>query len=268
MKKFALVGRDIQNSFSPAIHSYCFNTLCIDAKYDIIDIDSSSQIVDVIRLLKDGELDGINITSPYKQSFLQYIDELNPRANTIGSINCIHNNHAKIIGNNTDWFGFAKSIENFTNYENVVIIGTGGVVHPLLYYFKSRHNLSVHIVGRDTSKLQSSNGDNVYFHNIEDVNLDLDNCMIVNATPFNTKIDWNNIIPKLTSTPLYAFDLNYYLKVTEFLNCFNSDVKIQNGLHMLIYQALMSIDIWFNDKLSQAIHIEDLQKYINEQYYE
>ena len=92
--------------------------------------------------------------------------------------------------------------------------------------------------------------------------------MIINATPFNAKLDWKNIIPKLTSTPLYAYDLNYYLKVTEFLNYFNSDVKVQNGLHMLIYQALMSIDIWFNDKLSQSIHIEDLQKYINEQYYE
>tara|TARA_Y100000768_G_scaffold128530_1_gene95382 strand:- start:600 stop:974 length:375 start_codon:yes stop_codon:yes gene_type:complete len=123
-------------------------------------------------------------------------------------------------------------------------------------------------VGRDTSKLQSSNGDNVYFHNIEDVNLDLDNSMIVNATPFNAKIDWKNIIPKLSSTQLYAFDLNYYLKVTEFLNYFNSDVEIQNGLDMLIYQALMSIDIWFNDNLSSGINVNDLKENINEKYYD
>ena len=188
------------------------------------------------------------------------------RANTIGAINCIHNNHGKLIGNNTDWFGFAKSIENFTNYENVVIIGTGGVVHPLLYFFKSRHSLPVHIVGRDTNKLQSSNGDNVYFHNIEDVNLDLDNCMIINATPFNTKIDWKNVIPKLANTPLYGLDLNYHLEVTNFLNYYSSQTKIKNGLEMLIYQALMSIDIWFKKELSSAINVEDLKVHINKKY--
>ena len=77
-----------------------------------------------------------------------------------------------------------------------------------------------------------------------------------------------NIIPKLTSTPLYAFDLNYYLKVTEFLNYFNSEVKIQNGLNMLIYQALMSIDIWFNDNLSSGIDVDELKENINEKYYD
>ena len=267
MKKFALIGKDIQNSFSPAIHSYCFNTLCIDAKYDIIDIDSSSQIVDVIKLLKDGELDGINITSPYKQSFLQYIDELNPRANTIGSINCIHNNHGNLIGNNTDWFGFAKSIENFKNYTNVVIIGAGGVVLPLIYYFKNRQSLSVHLVARDTSRIQSLNADNVYLHNIDDLNLDLQKCMIINATPAGAKIPWNSVIPKISSTALYALDLNYHLEATNFLNYYSSQTHIKNGLDMLIYQALMSIDIWFNENLSASINFEDLKNNINELYY-
>ena len=267
MKRFALIGKDIQKSFSPAIHSHCFNSLSIEAKYDIIDIASTSQILDVIKLLKEGKLDGINITAPYKKDFIKHIDQFNPRAESIGAINCIHNNDGNLIGNNTDWFGFAKSTENFNDYQSVVILGTGGVVPAMIYYFESRENCPVHIVSRDRNKLDSLNEENVSLHSIDSLNLNLNKCLIINATPFSAKIEWNNLIPKITSTPLYAMDLNYHLKVTEFLNYFNSDVEIKNGLDMLIYQALMSIDVWLNDNLSPAIHVEDLRKHINEKYY-
>ena len=262
MKRFALIGKGIQKSFSPAIHSHCFNSLSIEAKYDIIDIASTSKILDVIKLLKEGKLDGINITAPYKKDFIKHIDQLNPRAEIIGSINCIHNNDGKLIGNNTDWFGFAKSIENFKGYEDIAILGTGGVVPSIIYYFQSQQTYPLYVIGRDNNNLESFNEENVSVHNIDDFNLDLNKCLIINATPFSAEIKWNNLIPKITSTPLYAMDLNYHLKVTEFLNYFNSDVEIKNGLDMLIYQALMSIDIWFNDNLRAFIDFEDLKNNI------
>ena len=98
MKRFALIGKDIQGSLSPTIHSYCFNALSLDAVYNIIDIDSDSCIPDIISKLKSGSLDGINVTAPYKKDFIAYLDQLNPRAESIGSINCIHSNNGKLIG--------------------------------------------------------------------------------------------------------------------------------------------------------------------------
>ena len=261
MKQFALIGQSIQKSLSPAIHSYCFNSLSIDAKYKIIEI-SKSQIPEVIELLKTRELSGINITTPYKQDFIEYIDQLNPRAEIIRSINCIHSNNKSLIGNNTDWFGFAKSVEDFADYQNIVILGTGGVVPAIIYYFQSRSNHDIHIIGRNKKKLDSFNNKNISTHNIDEFNLNLKNCLIVNAISSNSKIEWNNVIPKIIPKPLYAIDLNYHLKVTKFLNYFNSDVKIKNGLDMLIYQALMSIDIWFNKNLSRHINIDDLKNTI------
>ena len=268
MKRFALIGKDIQYSFSPFIHKYCYRNLSVDANYNIIDIASKSKIIDVIKLLKEGGLDGINITTPYKQEFIKYVEELNPRAESIGSINCIHNNNGKLIGNNTDWFGFAKSIENFNDYESVAILGTGGAVLPIIYYFESRLSCPIHIIGRDQTKLDGFKKNNISSHNIDNLNLDLKRCLIINATLNKAKIEWGNLIPKITSAPLYAMDLNYHLKATEFLNYFNSDVKIKNGLDMLIYQALMSIDIWLSDNLSASIDFEDLKKNINKQYYD
>ena len=259
MKQFALIGQSVQKSLSPAIHSYCFNSLSIDAKYKIIDISSKSQIPEVIELLKNGKLIGINITSPYKQDFIEYIDQFNPRAETIGAINCIHSNDGALIGNNTDWFGFAKSTQDFTDHQNIVILGTGGVVPAIIYYFQTRSNHPIHIIGRSKKKLNSFNKKNISTHNTDDFNLNLKNCLIVNAISSDAKIEWSNLMPKITSKPLYAIDLNYHLKVTKFLNYFNSDVKTKNGLDMLIYQALMSIDIWFNDNLSAHIKINDLK---------
>ena len=70
MKKFALVGKDIQGSFSPIIHSFCFENLSLEACYHIIDIESSFYIPGVVDRLKSGDLDGINITAPYKKDFI------------------------------------------------------------------------------------------------------------------------------------------------------------------------------------------------------
>ena len=264
MKRFALIGKDVGHSFSPAIHTYCYRRLSVNANYGIIDISSKSKILDVIKLLKEGRLDGINITTPYKYDFIKHVDQLNPRVESIGAINCIHNNSGKLIGNNTDWFGFAKSIKNFKDYQSVAILGTGGTVPAMIYYFESRSSCPIHIIGRNQARLEGFKKTNISSHNIDDLNLDLKKCLIINAIPSYVKINWTNLISKLTSTPLYAMDLNYHLKVTEFLNSFDSDVKIKNGLDMLIYQALMSLDIWYEKDLSNSINIQDLKKYIED----
>lgn len=266
MKRFALVGRDIQKSFSPKIHSYCFRSLSLEARYDIIDISSVSDILEVINQLKSGALDGINITAPYKKDFIPYLDRLNPRAENIGSINCIHSNNGKLIGNNTDWFGFGQSLNDFQGFENVVIIGGGGVVPAIGYYIETREGCPIHIIGRDLKKLECFEGSNIFIHDIRNFNLDVENSIIVNTVPSSSRIDWTSVINSITNRPRFAMDLNYHLKATEFLNYFNSSVKIKNGLDMLIHQALMSIDIWFNENLSASINFEDLKNKISESY--
>ena len=154
MKKFGLVGKGIQGSFSPEIHNYCFQALSLDALYNIIDISNSSKIKEIVESLKNGNLEGLNVTTPYKQSFDSYLDSINPRAESIGAINCIHRNNTQLIGNNTDWYGFLKSLENINAYRDVVVFGTGGVILSLLFYFKNNEDCRVHIIGRDQNKLQ------------------------------------------------------------------------------------------------------------------
>ena len=266
MKNFALVGKDIRGSFSPDIHSFCFESLSLEACYHIIDIESSSDISAVVSRLKLGDLDGINITAPYKKDFISHLDHLNPRAEDIGSINCIHSNNGKLIGNNTDWFGFGQSIRDFQEFDNVVIIGGGGVVPAIVYYIETRLGCPIHIIGRDLKKLEHFQTDNISIHDIQNFNLDITNSIIINTVPSENRVNWAYTINSITAQPQFAMDLNYHLKATEFLNYFNSSVEIKNGLDMLIHQALMSIDIWFNENLSKSIHFEDLKDKISARY--
>ena len=262
MKRFALIGKDIQGSLSPTIHSYCFNALSLDAVYNIIDIDSDSCIPDVISKLKSGSLDGINVTAPYKKDFIAYLDQLNPRAESIGSINCIHGNNGKLIGNNTDWFGFGQSLRDFNNFDNVIILGGGGVVPAVLYYFETRNNFSIYIIGRNLKKIECFEKNNISIYDFNNFDLDVENSIIINTIPSTAKIDWGSVMHNINSQPRFAMDLNYHLKATEFLNYFNSSVKIKNGLDMLIHQALMSVDIWYERDVTSSIDICKLKEYL------
>ena len=268
MKRFALIGKNIKKSLSPAIHQYCFEQLSLGAKYEIINIKRSDKISGVIDQLKSGDLDGVNVTTPYKEDVNLFLNHINPRAEQIGSINCIHVKSGKLIGNNTDWYGFLKALEGIEGFNNVVIFGTGGVVPAILYYFNSRETMPVHIVGRNKKKMSFFQSKGFSTYDIKNLNVNIDNPLIINTIPSNASINWKDLINKVSNNVCAAMDLNYNFKVTEFLNSFNSDVKTKNGLDMLIYQALMSLDIWYEKDLSNSINVNDLKSNIKEIYYE
>ena len=266
MKRFALIGRHIQKSLSPAIHQYCFEQLSLDAKYEIMDIKSADKIDVIISQLKSGDLDGVNITTPYKENTIPLLDNINPRAEQIGSINCIHVKDRQLIGNNTDWYGFLKALEGMDGFSNVVILGSGGVIPSILYYFNTRKKVPVHIVGRNKERMNLFKSKGVSTYNIDSPNINIDDSLIINAIPLNASINWKSLINKISGNIYGAMDLNYNFKVTEFLNLFDSDVKIKNGLDMLIYQALMSLDIWYEKDLSNSINVNDLKSNLGVMY--
>ena len=173
-----------------------------------------------------------------------------------------------MIGNNTDWYGFAKSIEDIQGYDNVVIFGSGGVIPSLLYYFKSRNSCPVHIIARNPKKIEEFKGENIFTHDIEKFEINAENSFIINSIPSKANMDWRNLFKMVSGEFLYALDLNYHLKATEFLNYFNSSVDTKNGLDMLIYQALMSLDIWYDKSLSLSIDVGDLRRELIGKYYD
>ena len=135
-KKFGIIGNPIKHSLSPILHNYWFKKYNIDAEYSIIDI-KDSQLTKIIDKIKDKSLCGINITLPYKQKIVPYVDVLVNDAEKTSSVNTVYlDDQNSIIGENTDVFGlqaaYLKEVDNAQN-KKALVIGAGAS-HPLLYF--------------------------------------------------------------------------------------------------------------------------------------
>ena len=102
MKKFGLIGKKLGHSFSPQIHA-----MLGDYEYRLYELESEELIPDFI---KTSDLDGFNVTIPYKQAVIPYLDELTPAASEIGAVNTVCRRDGRLIGDNTDCVGFAYTV--------------------------------------------------------------------------------------------------------------------------------------------------------------
>ena len=128
MKKFLIIGSPISHSMSPKIHNYWFKENNIDANFEKKE-PKKSEIQNIITKIKSMEIHGMNVTVPYKQEVIQYLETLSEIAKKTNSVNTIFNKDGKIHGDNTDVSGFENSIiSNKLNLQNksVQILGAGG----------------------------------------------------------------------------------------------------------------------------------------------
>ena len=128
MKKFGLLGEKLKHSFSKEIHEIFFGLTNKKASYDILE-KKIDEIPELLKELREGKYDGINVTIPYKIEVMRYLDEVSSIAKKIGAVNTITCKDGKLIGDNSDYYGFLKTLElNNINVENskVLVLGTGG----------------------------------------------------------------------------------------------------------------------------------------------
>ena len=130
MKKYLVIGNPIEHSLSPKLHNYWIRENNIDAVYDKKQL-SETDIEGIISEVKDGKIEGINITVPFKKSVIPFLDKLTTLAKEAQSVNTIFKKDNKIIGDNTDVGGFEQGLKHI-NYnvrnKKVFILGAGGAV--------------------------------------------------------------------------------------------------------------------------------------------
>jgi len=138
MKKYLVIGNPIEHSLSPKLHNYWIKKNNLDAGYDKKRLNESD-IKGIIDEVKNGKIDGINVTVPFKKSVIPFLDKLTPLANETHSVNTIYKENENgidvVVGANTDVGGFEQSLE-YINYKvknkKVFILGAGGVVPSIL----------------------------------------------------------------------------------------------------------------------------------------
>lgn len=243
MKKLGLIGKNINYSFSQNYFKKKFEVEQINTiySYQNFDIENINQFPEILK--KNPELIGLNVTIPYKQSIIPFLDELSVNAKEIGAVNTIKiTSTGKLIGDNTDYLGFNKSLEPLLkNYhEKALILGTGGAAKAISFGLK-KLNIESKFVSRNAEYGSLS---------YQELNQEIfnDYQIIINCTPLGTFPDVELLpnIPYQFFTPKHiAFDLIYNPEKTQFLTRAESNgAVIKNGYDMLVYQADEAWKIW------------------------
>ena len=239
MRKFGLIGKTLSHSFSKAFFKSYFIENRIEANYENVEIETIEEIKTVLQ----KNFSGLNVTIPYKESILPYLNELSIEAKEIGAVNVIRFEKGKTVGYNTDAFGFHQSIKPFlTNqHERAIVFGTGGASKAVEYVL-TKLGVEVIFISRNPKKENEFSYEQVNENMIKACKL------IVNCTPIGTfpNIDECLSLPfdVLTEHHL-VIDLVYNPPKTQLLkNAEANGAMILNGESMLKHQAIKSWEIW------------------------
>ena len=247
MKKFVVIGNPIEHSLSPTLHNYWIKNNDIDAIYEKQKLNED-ELEQQILQVKEKKISGINVTVPFKKTIIPFLDELSIEAENTQSVNTIYLRDNKVIGHNTDIFGFETSIKkskyNLTDKE-VLILGAGGVVPSIIFALNKMKISKIKISNRTKDKADNLK---TLFKNIEIIewgevpNVD----MIINATSLGLKKeDKINLDFSLISKNGFFYDVIYNPRETNFLKIGKSlGHTTLNGKLMFIYQALAAFNIW------------------------
>ena len=143
MKKYLVIGNPIEHSLSPKLHNYWIKKNKINAVYDK-KLLNEGDIEDVIFQVKKGEINGINVTVPFKKSVIPFLDELSSEANKSQSVNTVYKENDKIIGHNTDIGGFELGLRHLkydVKNKKIFILGAGGVVSSIILALKKNGSI-------------------------------------------------------------------------------------------------------------------------------
>lgn len=239
-KHYGLIGKTLAHSFSAAFFKDYFEKNNIEAKYSNFELN----IIEEIQMLFNQNLSGLNVTFPYKESIIPFLDRLDESAAQIGAVNVVAFENGQTVGYNTDAYGFAQSIKPFLTFEHerALIFGTGGASKAVAHVFK-QIGLAVFYISRN------GNQENNVFSYDEINDHMLRSCkVLVNCTPIGTFPNVTDCIelPFEYLTPAHlVIDLVYNPAETELMKrAQKNGAAVMNGLSMLQHQALKSYEIW------------------------
>lgn len=245
MKLYGLIGFPLSHSFSPDYFKAKFERENItDAEYAIFPLEKVEYFLDIC--LEFPNLSGLNVTIPYKEKIIPFLDNLSKDAKAIGAVNTIQFLNGKKIGHNTDIYGFESSLKPLLqpNHNQALILGNGGAAKAVEFVLQKFGITFKHVSRHETESSLC------YEDVFEDESYLQNYTLIINTTPVGM---YPNIeeCPQLPYEQLHAkhllFDLVYNPEMTTFLRKgVERGAQIKNGLEMLHLQAEKSWEIWQN----------------------
>jgi shikimate dehydrogenase len=246
-----IIGYPLNYTLSPIMHNKAFHQLQINGIYLPLSV-APAQFPGAINGIRALGFRGLNVTIPYKEKIISLIDSLNPEARRIGAVNTIVCHQNRMTGYNTDAYGFRRSlsIQGIKIKEkNVLLIGSGGAGRACAHVIQSLKPNRFLITNRTAGKLKKMiklfNAEKVLFDKLEKVVPEID--VVVNATSNDFQ---KRLIKKLRKGTIY-YDINYQYPIMP-----HKDIKIINGLRMLVLQGARAFRIW----TGQSMPIDIMKK--------
>ena len=266
-KKFGIIGNPIKHSLSPVLHEYWFKKYNINAEYSIVEA-TNEDLPKIIKNVKDGSYSGFNVTLPFKQKIINYLDLIVNDAEVTGSVNTLLlDNNKRVVGENTDVFGlqaaYLKEIENNLN-KKALVIGAGGVSPSVVLSLQKSGIRNISITNRTKEKCIFLKNRFKFLNIISWENLvsEIKNFdIIINATSLGLKnSDEFNFNFTNTKKDVVYIDTIYNPLETKTLKYLKEEgKKVFNGLDMFIYQGQKSFYLWnkinpeIDDKLIELL---------------
>jgi shikimate dehydrogenase len=251
-KVYGLIGYPLVHSFSKDYFNQKFQSENISAVYINFEIDDINNLMEVIS--EYPTLDGLNVTAPYKEQVIPFLDSLDDGAKAIGAVNVIRfvrgskENDFKLVGYNSDAIGFSMSIQPLLNPKRdaALVLGTGGASKAVTYALE-------HLGVKVTHVSRHKSANTVAYEELTKAMV-LSHKIVVDATPLGMypNVDTAPDFPYRFLTPEHlCYDLVYNPDETLFMkNSKKYGAQVKNGLEMLLLQAFVSYEIWTKGKFT------------------
>lgn len=264
MYQLGLIGYPIQHSLSPWIHHRLLDNAGLEGNYRLFEISPEEDFAEKIQELKSKEIKGFNVTVPYKQKIIPYLDGLDSTAEEMHAVNTVIHKNGKWYGYNTDGIGYLRSLEHaypdfFNDLKNkVLILGAGGAARALFYALSQKGFVNIDIANRTLKKAEDiaqlgNNNSNTNVFTIEKANECLHNYdLIIQTTSVGMKsfgLKPIVTIERLKKDAIVS-DIVYQPIVTKFLqDAEEHGARLLFGHTMLLYQAQYAFEIWTNKRI-------------------
>ena len=260
MKKYFVIGNPINHSLSPRLHNFWLKQNNINAIYEKIKL-KEEEIENFVSKIKNQEINGCNVTVPFKKTVIPFLDRLSLEAEQTQSVNTIIFNNGDLVGHNTDISGFQKAINNL-NYnvkdKKILILGAGGVVPSIIFALNKMGASKIIVTNRTYKKAENLKSQ---FNKINVVNWgDIpDFNMIINATSLGLNNETINLNTSNVGNDKLFYDVIYNPAETNFLKEGKKlGNQIENGKFMFIYQAFEAFKLWHDIEPSVNNEVLDL----------
>ena len=263
----AVVANPIKHSISPFIHNSAFEATNTNGVYLAWEVDAT-ELAETVANIRRYQMYGINLSMPYKEQVIPYLDQLSEEACLIGAVNTVVNREGTLIGYNTDGKGFFKSLPSFKiSRKRMILLGAGGAAKAILAQAILDEVSQVSVFVRSASiektrpyleKLQNETGFKADLFALEDVSelkaRIIDSDLLVNATSVgmdgvSQPIPTSIVLPE----KILVADVIYQPFETPFLKwARNQGNHAVNGLGMLLYQAAEAFQLWTGKEMPTA----------------